>query len=204
MLAHRYRDNPTVVGFDLHNEPHGAATWGSGDTNTDWRLAAQRAGNRILAVNPDLLIIVEGIGDGYWWGGNLSKAGEYPVILNLPGRLVYSPHDYPQSVFDQTWFHASDYPQNLTGLWDYHWGYLVKNKTAPVLLGEFGTRLQTQSDQQWFQTMASYISENQLSFTFWCFNPNSGDTGGLLQDDWNTIHQDKQAVLAPLQFPSLK
>jgi len=60
-----------VIGADLHNEPHGPATWGSGDVATDWRLAAERAGNAILKVNPDWLIIVQGVqeyqGDTYWW-----------------------------------------------------------------------------------------------------------------------------------------
>ena len=37
------------VSTDLHNEPHGPATWGDGNTANDWRLAAERAGNAILA-----------------------------------------------------------------------------------------------------------------------------------------------------------
>ncbi len=64
MLAGRYRDNPAVIAFDLHNEPHGAATWGDGSMTTDWRAAAARAGDAILAVNPDVLIIVEGVEAG--------------------------------------------------------------------------------------------------------------------------------------------
>ena len=40
MLANRYRENPTVIGADLDNEPHGAATWGDGNPQTDWRAAA--------------------------------------------------------------------------------------------------------------------------------------------------------------------
>jgi endoglucanase len=83
-----------VIGVDLHNEPHGQATWGSEDPATDWRLAAERAGNAILEVNPNLLIIVQGDeqvqGDWYWWGGNLLGAREQPVRLNSPDRLVYS------------------------------------------------------------------------------------------------------------------
>ena len=75
MLAQHYRGNDTIIGADLANEPHGPATWGDGNPSTDWRLAAEQAGNAILAVNPDWLIIVEGIeqyhGDAYWWGGNL-------------------------------------------------------------------------------------------------------------------------------------
>ena len=52
MLASRYLRNDTIIGVDLHNEPSGVATWGSGDLSTDWRLAAERAGNSVLDVNP--------------------------------------------------------------------------------------------------------------------------------------------------------
>lgn len=50
-LANRYKGNPAVMGFDLHNEPHGPGIcWGCGNT---WRLAAERAGNAVLSVNPN-------------------------------------------------------------------------------------------------------------------------------------------------------
>jgi endoglucanase len=200
-LARRYRDNPTVVGCDLHNEPHGPATWGDGKSATDWRLAAERAGNRILAVNPNLLIVVEGIEQGYWWDGNLKGAAQHPVRLNVAGRLVYSAHDYATSVFPQPWFSNGSFPQNLPGLWDEHWGYLVKSGTAPVLLGEFGSTLQSETDRKWLQTLAQYLHSNQLSFTYWSWNPNSADTGGILQDDWKTVDARKQDVLQPLLTP---
>ncbi len=207
MLATRYRDDPTVIGFDLHNEPHGAATWGDGNTATDWRLAAERAGNAVLAVNPDLLIIVEGIeryaGTSYWWGGNLRGARTAPVRLSVPGRLVYSPHDYPASVYMQTWFSASDYPANMPGVWGDAWGYLATQNIAPIWIGEFGTRLASTSDRQWLTSLVSYIRANNLSFAFWCLNPNSGDTGGILQDDWRTVNTEKQSIITPALAPLL-
>jgi aryl-phospho-beta-D-glucosidase BglC (GH1 family) len=202
MLARRYKGNPTVIGADLHNEPHGRATWGSGQTTTDWRLAAQRAGNRILAANPDWLIVVEGVesvnGNNYWWGGNLRNAGAYPVSLTVPNKVVYSTHDYATSVYQQSWFSAPDYPRNLTAIWDANWGYLLKQNIAPVLVGEFGTKYTSSVDRVWFEELVKYIGQQGASFTYWCWNPNSTDTGGILKDDWTTIHQDKQAVLAPL------
>lgn len=205
MLASRYAGNDTVIGCDLHNEPHDPATWGSGGASTDWRLAAQRCGNAIQAVNPRLLIIVEGIqsvnGDYYWWGGNLEAAGSAPVQLNVAHQVVYSAHDYPASVYGQPWFSDTNYPNNLPGVWSKHWGYLVENNIAPVYLGEFGTKDQTTSDGQWFRSLASYIGANSLSFTFWCLNPDSDDTGGILQDDWRTVNQDKQNVLQSLLAP---
>jgi aryl-phospho-beta-D-glucosidase BglC (GH1 family) len=207
MLAARYQGDSTVVGVDLHNEPHDPATWGDGNLTTDWRLAAERAGNAVLAVNPHLLIFVEGIqtagSSSYWWGGNLKNAGQFPIRLTVPSQLVYSPHDYPASVFNQTWFSAPAYPANLSGVWDEHWGYLASQKIAPIWLGEFGTRDATTSDQQWFASITAYLAAHQLSFSYWCWNPDSGDTGGILQDDWQTVNTDKQRLLQPLLAPLL-
>ena len=220
-LAARYAGDPTIIGADLHNEPHGPATWGSGNVATDWRLAAERAGNAIHAVNPDWLIIVEGVESGpsgnYWWGGNLSAAGEFPVRLSQPGKLVYSPHDYPSTVFNQPWFNSPDYPNNLNAVWDANWGYLFKDNIAPVLIGEFGTKLETASDRVWLDRLTDYLAgdfdgngTNDLpagaegpSWTYWSWNPNSGDTGGILADDWRTVKTDKLALIESIQYPLL-
>lgn len=205
MLAQRYTGNDAVIGVDLHNEPHGQATWGSGDPATDWRLAAEKAGNAILAVNPNLLIIVQGVeqyqGDWYWWGGNLMGAREYPVRLDLPQQLVYSTHVYGPGVYPQPWFSAPNFPDNLAGIWDSHWGYLNKEGIAPVLLGEFGGR-SVGDDQEgvWQRTLVSYLRENDISYIYWTINPNSGDTGGLLLDDWQSIDPAKEALLSGYQF----
>jgi len=205
LLARRYAGNSTVMGCDLHNEPHDPATWGDGNPATDWRLAAERAGQRILTVNPHLLILVEGVsqsgGSSYWWGGNLRGAASAPVRLPVSGRLVYSPHDYPASVFPQAWFGTPEYPGNLARLWDQHWGYLARTGTAPVLLGEFGTRYVTESDKKWLNTLVPYLRESGIHSTYWCWNPNSGDTGGLLLDDWQTLDGAKKQALLPLLQP---
>jgi endoglucanase len=217
MLARRYAGNPTVIGADLHNEPHDQACWGCGNQATDWRLAAERAGNAILAANPNWLIFVEGnecFGPGgvtepdpaarcTWWGGNLMGARDFPVRLNVANRLVYSAHDYPASVFAQSWFSAPNYPNNLApDVWDPMWGYLKKGGIAPVWVGEFGTRYQTTSDQQWLNTLVGYLGTGASGFnwSFWSWNPNSGDTGGILNDDWTTVNQTKHNVLVPIQF----
>lgn len=205
-LATRYRGNPTIVAADLHNEPHGGVTWGSGSLTTDWRLAAERAGNAILAANPDWLIVVEGIdaytNQFYWWGGNLLGVAAFPVRLSVPNKLVYSAHDYPSTVAQQPWFSAPDYPNNLPAIWDKYWGYLVKQGTAPVILGEFGTHLQLTSDIQWLTALTRYLKDNpSISWTFWSLNPNSGDTGGILNGDWTTVNEAKMALLRPILFP---
>lgn len=203
MLAGHYNNNSTVIGADLHNEPHDNACWGCGNTSFDWKQAAEKAGNAILSVNPNWLIIVEGVqnynNDYYWWGGNLLGVKDYPIHINIPNKLVYSTHDYPPSISYQSWFNDPNYPSNLQAIWDNHWGFIQKNNIAPVLIGEFGSKLQTTADQQWFDSLIAYIKTNNFSWSFWSLNPNSSDTGGLLMDDWITINQNKQQKLASIQ-----
>jgi endoglucanase len=207
MLATRYRGDPTVIGADLHNEPHGPASWGDGNPRTDWRLAAERAGDAIQAANPDWLIIVEGVehtgDDWYWWGGNLSAAGRAPVELAVPNKLVYSAHDYGPGVYAQRWFSAPEFPNNLPRIWGAHWAYLRQTGVAPVLVGEFGGR-SVGSDREgvWQRALLDYLRTGGLSYTYWAWNPDSGDTGGLLADDWSTLDRSKLAMLAAYQAPA--
>jgi len=216
MLASHYKGNPLVIGADLHNEPHAPACWGCGQQGLDWKLAAERVGNAILAINPHWLIFVEGVdcygaggatqGNGTdcsWWGGNLEGVKDHPVALNVPHQLVYSVHDYPASLNEQSWFKAANYPQNLPAVWDKYWGYVKKEGIAPVWVGEFGSKLATEQDKQWFSSLISYLGTGAGGFnwTFWSWNPDSGDTGGILKDDWFTANQEKQKPLKAIQFP---
>ncbi|HRR08111.1 MAG TPA: cellulase family glycosylhydrolase [Rhodothermales bacterium] len=200
-LANRYRNNTTVVGFDLDNEPHGSATWGNSNPATDWNKAAERAAAAILAVHPDLLMIVEGVQNhngSYWWGGNLEGAKNFPLNINA-AKLVYSPHDYGPEVYAQTWFNEATFPQNMTAIWDQRWGFLFKENRAPILLGEFGIKEENAyggKALQWIKAVLAYMGGTQ-SWTYWTWNPNSGDTGGILKDDWVSVHNWKMDLLRP-------
>ncbi|WP_210381497.1 cellulase family glycosylhydrolase [Microvirga zambiensis] len=218
MLAGHYADNPTVIGADLHNEPHGPATWG-GNAATDWAAAAERAGNAVLAANPNWLIFVEGIevynNQYYWWGGNLMGVKDRPIVLDVPGRLVYSAHDYPNSIYAQPWFNDPAFPNNLPSKFDQMWGYIYKQNIAPVYLGEFGSKLTDPKDLAWLDKITAYLSgdfdangtsdiaanKQGVHWTWWSWNPNSGDTGGILQDDWTSVHQNKITELQPIMWP---
>jgi endoglucanase len=228
MLAQRYAGNTTVIGADLFNEPHAEGTdpngtgacWGCGVQTRDWRLAAERIGNAILQTNSNWLIFVEGVScnsggvanqwdnvpDPWqncdWWGGNLSQAIAQPVRLSVANRLVYAPHDYGISVFDrQVWFNDANFPNNLPSVWDHFWGNIVKQNVAPVMVGEFGSTLANPLDVQWLNTLMQYMTANGISFTYWSWNPNSGDTGGIALDDWYSINQQKYNILQPHLVP---
>ncbi len=207
MLAEHYKGNPTVIGADLHNEPHGSATWGSGNQATDWRLAAERGGDAILAKNPNWLIIVEGIesyqNNFYWWGGNLEGAAKYPVQLSVSNQLVYSAHDYGPELWNQSWFQAANFPMNLPEFWAKQWAYLQQDSQTPVLLGEFGAQSVSMGSAEglWIRALVQFLKQTGISYTYWCWNPDSGDTGGILEADWKTINTDKLSILQEYQQP---
>jgi endoglucanase len=114
-----------IIGIDIFNEPHDY-TW------AEWKSLTEQAYAAINAVNPNLLLFVQGIGtnastqDGTPttinvqphgsldsnpnWGENLFEAVSNPI--NVPkSQLVFSPHTYGPSVFVQKMFMDPAQPQ---------------------------------------------------------------------------------------------
>lgn len=222
-MAERYKDNDTIIAFDLKNEPHGkpyegssAAIWNDSDSANNWKHVAETAAARVLAKNPNLLIMVEGTeiypkdlsansdyhstndGDYYfnWWGGNLRGVKDYPVDLGkYRNKLVYSPHDYGPAVYAQPWFQGGyTFDSLMKDCWRDNWFYIHESSTAPLLIGEWGGFMQ-EPNLTWMTYMRQLIKENKLNHTFWCFNANSGDTGGLVLDDFTTWDEEKYAFV---------
>jgi endoglucanase len=208
MLATRYKNQGNVIGADLKNEPHGQASWGTNNPLTDWRLAAERAGNDILAINPNWLIVVEGVENNvpgqklkvHWMGANLEGVRRYPVRLLRPNKVVYSPHEYGPGVYNQPWFNEAGFPKNLYSRWEKGWHYIATQGIAPIFIGEFGWRQvdKTSKEGIWQRQLVNYIGQKDLSFAYWSWNPNSADTGGILLDDWLTVDSSKQELLQGL------
>jgi endoglucanase len=231
-LAVRYRGNDTVIAFDLRNEPHTAgpgpwslhaylhrgATWGpyKGKSNpaTDWRAAAEQAGNAILAINPDILVVVEGItmypdaGSPNsmvtsWWGGILTPALQFPVVLQVTGELVYSVHDYGPRKHDMPWFRPLSYT-SLDRAYRHDWAFVpggASPPAAPLLLGEFGTcttdpdcttSLRPGNQATWFTLLLRWLQRHpQVGWSFFALNGTNANRcatdNGLLNEHWNGV-----------------
>ena len=215
-LAERYKDNDTIIAIDIKNEPHGkpnegsaAAIWNDSKDKNNWKYTAEQAAARILAKNPNVLIMVEGTeiysknngsyssqnsADYYfnWWGGNLRGVRDYPIDLgSCQDKLVYSPHDYGPTVYEQPWFQGGfDYNSLIRDCWQDNWLYIRKENIAPLLIGEWGGFMR-EPNLKWMTCMRQLIGEYHLNHTFWCYNANSGDTGGLVLDDFTTWDTEK-------------
>lgn len=218
-LADRYKNDDTVIAFDLKNEPHGkpnedGAIWNDSQDKNNWKAVAEQAGNAVLDMNPNVLIMIEGIeiypkditkngdfssqnSDDYffnWWGGNLRGVKDYPIDFGTPERnakIVYSPHDYGPAVYQQPWFSGDyTYESLQKDCWNDNWFFIQKDNIAPLLIGEWGGFM-TEPNLTWMTYMRQFIKEHRINHTFWCFNANSGDTGGLVKDDFRTWDEEK-------------
>ena len=67
-------------------------------------------------------------------------------------------------------------------------------------MGEWGGFIDEQHDPdgantKWLTCLRDLMIENRIHHTFWCFNENSGDTGGLVYDNFGTWDEDKYALV---------
>ncbi|MBQ8514286.1 MAG: cellulase family glycosylhydrolase [Ruminococcus sp.] len=235
-LADKYKNDDTIIAYDLKNEPHGKrgydgttcpsdiAKWDGSTDENNWAYAATECGKAILEVNPNALILIEGVEQypkteqgytydtadlwnapasqspwhGAWWGGNLRGVRDYPVDFGsdtLNSQIVYSPHDYGPSVYNQTWFDKDFTTQTLLDdYWYDTWAYINEEDIAPLLIGEWGGHMDGDKNQKWMELLRDYMIENHINHTFWCLNPNSGDTGGLLDHSFSVWDEEKYAL----------
>lgn len=245
-LADQFKNDDTLIAFDLKNEPHGKrgysgstcpndiAKWDGSEDENNWAYAATRCGKAILEKNPNALILIEGVeqypktekGNTYdtpdlwnvpaeqspwhggWWGGNLRGVRDYPVDFgsdSLNSQIIYSPHDYGQSVYAQTWFDKDFTTQTLLDdYWYDTWAYVNAEDIAPLLIGEWGGPMDDGKNQKWMELLRDYMVENHINHTFWCLNPNSGDTGGLLDSSFKVWDDNKYSLFEKSLWQTLE
>lgn len=212
-LASRYARQPWVIGSELRNEVRASAKgtprWGGGGPN-DWHATATQAGDAILTVNPNLLIIVGGLS----YGKDLTGVFRLPVRLKHADKLVYSAHSY-------SWSYPG-LPDTYKALHDQlgkDWGFIVEENqpyTAPVWVSEFGTFSDCHKDScaNWWPDFLQYLSQGDFDWAVWHadgtwsrddVHPFHGPTNyGVLAADWKTPAADGELLTAlkTIQAPS--
>jgi aryl-phospho-beta-D-glucosidase BglC (GH1 family) len=111
-IAKRYKDNKTVWGYDLVNEPFVGKV---GDGCMNWQALAEATAKRVRAIDPDHAIILEPI-----WGDPHALDSLIPV--DVP-NVVYSVHMYLPHAFTHQGVYESPigptYPGEVQGKkWD--------------------------------------------------------------------------------------
>ncbi|KAF1793392.1 Glycoside hydrolase superfamily [Phytophthora cactorum] len=160
-----------------------------------------------------------------WYGSGLQKANEYPVELTTENKVVYAPHYYTPAVYPQTYLYGGGTSDDNGALEDYvelsnstlktrisatmddMFGFIADNKSAALLLGEFGGLYATDMHPELTTKRCTDYSidimvENGWAGGFvWSLNPESAYqynpadtygtfTEGVLEDDWLTANSE--------------
>jgi len=121
-----------------------------------------------------------------------------PITLVNQDKLVYSPHVYGPSVAFQPYFSDPNFPNNMPAIWEDHWSFLPNLTGKAVVFGEWGG-IYSGQDGIWMDAFVAYLKAKDMTDQFfWCLNPDSGDTGGLLLYDWITPETAKLNLLQKL------
>jgi len=156
-------DAPDPYGMKQEDKECVWPQWDSGLEALQFRPAMERAGRAILDEAPDLLIGISGLNYAQW----LRDVASSPV--DLPKRsVVYEAHEYD-------WWrdHSPEgnynYDRNATGAFanysqslDTHWGYLLREGIAPVLISEFGMGhrwTEWSGSRMWFSLWSEYAQD---------------------------------------------
>ena len=225
-LTNRYKNKPWVVGMDLRNEIRVASIGGLpaipnwGQEPNDWRKVAEEAAELIHEINPNVLIVVEGIN---FPRRHLQPVADKPIRLKVPNKLVYGAHNYAYigpgwdlgtllgaiglgDLFSFTKYQDFDYPE-YREIMEKEIGYVlegVQHYTAPVWLSEFGT----DKVNPWFQNIVRYMNEKDMDFAYWPVTGGIRPNGyferyGLLKEDFVTpIQDDRLALLQSIMMPT--
>lgn len=221
-IVSHFKGDPWVVGAELRNELRADTRdgltpyWGSSgtaDLNRNWHAAAQLAGNAVLSVNRNLLVIVDGLN----YATDLQGVYRHPLQLNTRDRVVYAAHDYAQ---DQSLRSYQAFSSKLGN----DWGFILeqgKPFTAPVWVSEFGTCTLPASSAcganagRYFAYVRRYLQDASIDWAYWPLNGTDAtctslaphacahrgfgarETFGLLDTSWQ--HTSNPGIVASLQ-----
>lgn len=94
----------------------------------------------------------------------------------------------------------------MPSIWDTHFGNAIEFTESAIIIGEWGGTL-AGKDAAWQAGFVKYLKKKGFGFFYWCLNPESKDTGGLMVN-WRTPDRKKLAVLESFRgtavTPSMK
>jgi len=139
-LIDRYKDDPTVIGVDLMNEPWVAVAQSPSITDPQgiWETIVKRAVTELKPRNPNLLFVVAG------WGQRSFPGFRDVTFLQQP-NVVYTDHVYYAPTINEfhSWeaaYNSGDVVNGKALLETYamnKWLYFT-NRGIPVFIGEIG------------------------------------------------------------------
>lgn len=203
---------PYVI-FDVLNEPDS----GQLDWSTAGSLYLQGLDAIAASTSNQNLMLVQGLGQsglGLAWGegyatdptvlstcgGCSNPSSFFDQLLTRPylNQVVTSVHVYPPSISKNTaTYQGSALYAQLSGAWGYLNSEGYNGHKFAIMIGETGSDLASALDLSFYPSLLNYINyagdatdglhSAVTCWNWWAWNANSGDTKGVVEDDWTTI-----------------
>jgi endoglucanase len=149
-----YADDPTLVLYELFNEPTddngrlGRLTW------SEWKPLLEEMVGIVRANDPSSLVVVAGLD----WAYELREVLAHPVAA--PG-VAYASHPYPQKR-----------PEPWEPKWEADWGHVAAK--YPVFVTELGYARDGDvpfvGTNHYGRAIVEYMAERNISWAAWCFD----------------------------------
>jgi endoglucanase len=169
-MSNLFKDDPTVVAYDLTNEPHDMGV-------ANWATIAQAAITAIRANGDNKTIMIEGDSwaNAYYWP--TLSGQQTPFISDPANNYYYEAHLYFDSDYSGTY--ADTYDQELANTEDPQFGPNVgadrvapfvtwcQSNNVPCYLGEFGI---PNDDPRWLTVMDNFLTAldtAKMPATYW-------------------------------------
>lgn len=174
-ILDRYKDYPNLEAVDIFNEYQS-------ENYVEWNSLARQIVSHIESYFPSRFSYYVG---GTRWGGDI----HFMDLDDLGLDVKYTIHKY--------WF--SDEPPRKDK-WEYSFGIEEHNATD-IMVGEFGFISSNKNEVDFFKEIIEFLhSENIKDTFFWTWSFNSGDTGGILKEDCESIDYVKIDLLKKLWY----
>lgn len=173
IILERYANRSNLHAIDIFNEYQL-------DDVAEWNSLATQIVSYIETRFPKRFSYLVG---GTNWGGNL-RSVNVDNTLPFQDRLVYTIHKYSFSS-----------PEPM----EENWAYTFKENAT--IVGEWGFISTKPDEVEFAKRFVDYLIKHNMRDTFfWTWSFNSGDTGGILKDDCETIDSIKVDVLKRLWY----
>lgn len=173
--------------------------------------------SHIYNIDKSVLFMVEGTGQVAYnlnWGDGFVTNKEiitsrgiddasvfFDTIMDKPyvNNVIISPHKYGPSIAKNMGYHKGgalfERVYNSFG-YLHRQGYCKREKNNnkkckrfPLLIGEFGSTFDDRNDIEHLNDFAKVLRNytRTPSWAYWAYNENSGDTGGIVRNNWQDL-----------------
>lgn len=218
-IAERYKGNPSVIGYDLLNEPNlvianfppakrrllGRGEWSFPDewrgTPRDYFALMTRVSQAINRIDPKMSIVVEGVG---LWGNPINF--NWMEIIDAC-NVVYSFHFYVPHKFTHAgrgknspalrYDPQKDQKRILAALKPVE--EFSQKYGVPIFVGEFGLNYHNEERgaKEWLEDVLGFFEQKGWSWTYWTYSIDFRNPEVILQGSEKKLSQatDRLSVL---------